>query len=325
MTDNQPDSAAGSQNDIDRPVDPSSPQSPDWRQEAERLRQNAGRLTGDALNRAATWAQTQADQLDTDRSAAAGTSAAPPVATPSQTTGNQTNSKPVHHPDTRPRPDGIYLDGWADLVEGRGELVDDVNRRLYDNLVARQMPDVDVVAQDIKNREIQVNQTRYYTLTATYPKGTTYAHIGRQGQDLLVSWRTFHRPMANMATWLTIGTISLLAAFIGGSLFRRALGIRVMGERIFPETPLFLGCFLPTLAVTLLIMIFIFGLAGQIRYGDATYYFIRIPTLFDADDLSGMSMAVHKAMLRSLDEVGINQDMLRLKRDFTAGRRGETL
>ena len=52
-------------------------------------------------------------------------------------------------------------------------------------------------------------------------------------------------------------------------------------------------------------------------------FFVIEPNLFDADDITAMSLTAHKSLLRAMDSSGIDMSKLRLKQDFQGGRRGE--
>jgi len=54
------------------------------------------------------------------------------------------------------------------------------------------------------------------------------------------------------------------------------------------------------------------------------YFFIE-PNVFDAEDITAMSLSVHKSVLRALDSAGIDSSKLRLKQDFKGGRRDQVV
>jgi hypothetical protein len=74
-----------------------------------------------------------------------------------------------------------------------------------------------------------------------------------------------------------------------------------------------------------LIEIFIVSKIGELRKQDPLAYFYVTPTVFDADDVAAMSLSAHYALLRALDQSGIDTSDLRIKEKFTGGRRGEDI
>jgi hypothetical protein len=169
------------------------------------------------------------------------------------------------------------------------------------------------------------SQTRFYTLTGTYPKGTTYIYVGDHGQDLLVSWRTFVKPVANIENFLAIGLISFFIAFFVGWGVNSMSRYSILGTPLYDGFGLQLTCFTFTFGFFALLFASLFALAGRVLHGDISYYFQRQPTLFDIDDITAMSITVHKSLLSALETVGIEKDLLRLKQDFTAGQQGQKL
>jgi len=69
----------------------------------------------------------------------------------------------------------------------------------------------------------------------------------------------------------------------------------------------------------------ILGVAGRVLKGSFWAYFFIEPSLFDAEDITAMSLSAHKSLLRALDSVGIESSKLRIKQDFKGGRRDVTL
>lgn len=66
-------------------------------------------------------------------------------------------------------------------------------------------------------------------------------------------------------------------------------------------------------------------LGGLLIHRNPVYYLLVQPTQFDAEDISAMSLSVHKSVLRVLDTQGIDTSKLRIKQSFTGGRKGEDL
>lgn len=198
---------------------------------------------------------------------------------------------------------GYYLDGWADLVEDRGSKAADIGNDFYQRLQARNMPDVKLTQGTVTLK----NENRHYAITATYPGAQTLIYIDAYGSDLFVSWKTFIKPVINGAT------LAIIAAIAGVPSLYALIEMEsfIVGLVIF----LFLALTLAGIVAT----------AGRFLKGSAVAYFFIEPTLFDAEDITAMGLAVHKTLLHALNNAGIKQDVLRLKRNFSGGRRGETI
>ncbi len=81
---------------------------------------------------------------------------------------------------------------------------------------------------------------------------------------------------------------------------------------------------LPHTAAGIAVLGFILlGIAGRIIKGRFFAYFFIEPNVFDAEDITAMSLSVHKSIIRSLDDAGIDISKLRVKQTFRGGRRGD--
>jgi hypothetical protein len=304
---------------------------------------------------------------------------------------------------------GVYLDGWADLIEGMGAKKDDVIKGVLHQLDERQMPDVKVEEVTAK-ASIFINDYRDYKITTTYPGATTTIFISQHGKDLFTSWRTFINPPFNVKLFAFFFLFSVTAAFtLAGSysffrsgmkfynyltnLFWERINLVIFQWLIYAAGVFIFGMIILTvlshykkkdiktyytpsrLAIALLGSLYLgwtlnqtsdnlhgviigisrltieasnhyttmmltayswaigmtialefaamfFGLIFQRNY---LFYITHQPTQFDAEDIVAMELSVHKSLLRALDSAGIDTEKLRLKRDFNAGRRGNTL
>lgn len=132
-------------------------------------------------------------------------------------------------------------------------------------------------------------------------------------------WRSYIRNVINWGMIFIVFIISgLLGAILEGTDFL-GLGFLVGshyhnfdigGWLIFTLFFLFLGFIVITTM-------------GRVLKGDSYAYFYIETDLFDADDISAMNMTVHKTLIRTLDNSGIDISNFRLKRDFKGGRRDE--
>lgn len=62
---------------------------------------------------------------------------------------------------------------------------------------------------------------------------------------------------------------------------------------------------------------------GRLLKGDPLAFITIETSLFDSDNIGALNMTVHKTLIRTLDNSGIDISNLRLKRDFKGGRRDE--
>jgi hypothetical protein len=108
---------------------------------------------------------------------------------------------------------GYHLDGWADLLEGMGERVSEVQKSVLDFLVERDMPEIGVF-DVIGHASLSSNERRSYLLTTTHPGATTAIYIASHGKDLYVSWRTFINRILNWGMILMVIFIAFLISFI---------------------------------------------------------------------------------------------------------------
>ncbi|MBN1536904.1 MAG: hypothetical protein JW908_09250 [Anaerolineales bacterium] len=76
---------------------------------------------------------------------------------------------------------------------------------------------------------------------------------------------------------------------------------------------------------TITIILVLAAILGLIIRRNIFAFFLKEPSLFDAEDISAMNISVHKVILRALDSQGIDITKLRIKRDFKGGRREENV
>lgn len=201
---------------------------------------------------------------------------------------------------------GFFLDGWADIIEGKGSKANLVRRDVLAQLEARGMPDI-----NSGNRKGFANtvasEYRDYVSTETYPGVVTLIYISQHGKDLYASWRTYIRPVANTAVLFALGAISLF------------FGIMVVANSYNGSGGAFFGGWI----VSFIILALMVAFAGYIVRRDPIAFFLVDPSYFDIDDITAMDLSVHYSVLRALDKAGITTAKLRLKRDFKTGRKGD--
>lgn len=198
---------------------------------------------------------------------------------------------------------GYYLDGWADLIMDKGSQAPQVidtftrvmrERKLQGLLISRNFPQ-------------EAHRNRRYIVSAISPGATTITYIRNDGADLFVSWRSFIKPVFRKEViLLSFGVSALLAAYLGIDT---------------GSTPLAVF----SLIFTFILILGMIAFAGRAIKNDSLAYFFIEPTVFDADNIASMNLAVHKALLRALDKEGIDTSQLRLKQSFKGGRKNEDI
>jgi len=203
---------------------------------------------------------------------------------------------------------GYFLDGWADLVEGQGSKVQQVQQALVDGLRKRNITNLKT---GMVNGYVAIySSDRRKHLFSSLGRGIrTTVYLAQKGDDLYAAWKAFYSPQLNN------GTLIILALLAG--LF----GIIIISNW---EWLGFWGWIVSTIAAFLLEL----GLiekAGLMLKGKRTAFLVTDPTLFDADDITALNLAIHKTLVRALDDNGIDISKLRLKPNFNGGRRDENV
>ena len=213
---------------------------------------------------------------------------------------------------------GVFLDGWSDIVEGVGSKAMEVRQNILNILKERQMPEIEVMKTTLFVGLIS-QDNRDYLVSQTFPGARTTIYIAQHGKDLYASWRTWIEPVFNWNLWRLILVGAAVLGLITG-------GIGKSGGFYGPSktTFSFVGWIAATIGYLITVAI-ILAIAGRIIKGRFTAYFFVEPNVFDADDITAMSISVHKSVLRALDSAGIDSSKLRLKRDFKAGRKDDVV
>lgn len=219
---------------------------------------------------------------------------------------------------------GVFLDGWADLIEGKGAKAAEVKQTVYQQLLERKMPDIQV--KQVNGSVGIGSNKRPYNIATTHPSATTAIYVGEHGQDMYVSWRTFIKPQISNLV-IILGLISLVfGAFAAFSIYSfqvQSMFYSVSGSDFgwLILTTLF------TVSIGMFISFcFLLAILGVIIKGDFRAYFFVEPNIFDAEDITAMGLSAHKSIIRSLDSTGeIDISKLRLKQNFKGGRSSETV
>ena len=212
---------------------------------------------------------------------------------------------------------GFFLDGWADIVEGMGSNAANVRQDVLNQLQSRGMPDITLGNKSGYTGLIS-NERRDYVVAETFPGARTLVYIAQHGNDLYASWRTWIEPKINwnLLKWVLIGA-AVLGLLSGGIQTYSYFGPTQTTFSFFGWIFSAFG-YLVFAAVVL-------AIAGKVIKGSFLSYLFIEPNVFDAEDITAMSLSTHKSVLRALDSAGIDSSRLRLKQEFKGGRRGETV
>jgi hypothetical protein len=212
---------------------------------------------------------------------------------------------------------GRYIDSWSDLVEDMGGKEEEVRQEILKQLQERNMPEIDL---EIMQGYVGLGkERRTYVVALADPAMNVVISVRKHGKDLFIKWRT-----SIASKWNS--EILKWAAIIAGGLGLLTGGIRQTSAFLGPTTTKFsLGGWLFATAVILVIEAVILGIAGKQIKGDQMAYFFQQINLFDVEDFAALSLTVHKFVLRSLDNTGIDTSKLRIKQKFSGGRKGEDL
>jgi hypothetical protein len=206
---------------------------------------------------------------------------------------------------------GGQLDGWADLVEGMGEKTEEVREAIMKELISKDMPEIQLAKKEGYVNEFTTNYRIYLTATKS-PGITTLVSVKKHGTDLYISWRTFIRPVLNAL---------LVLILLGASLANGWLAMNRVSGWFVNRTQVFIS----TSIVTWVVLTVLAGLLGYLLHQNPAHFFLVRVTLMTADDITALSLSVHKAILSAFDQVGIDTSKLRLKEKFSGGRKGEDI
>ena len=218
---------------------------------------------------------------------------------------------------------GLFIDRWADIIEGKSELAESIRVNLLQQLRDKNMPDIQI--KPISANVGILSGDRPYIIATTSPGVTTAIYVSAHGKDLYLSWRTHVRGVINkrllimMAAAAGMPTLCLSPCLLIGNVVNAfvSLGSDVNVGNIFaPALTVCLGFF--GFEIVLL------ALAGQLLKGDPFAYFFVEPSIFDAEDVAAMNLAIHKTLVKATETAGIDPAILRPKPDVRGGRVSET-
>lgn len=246
---------------------------------------------------------------------------------------------------------GNFLDGWSDTFENMGQFAEAVQADLLRKLLAKNMPKTVGISSVTGKKgglsSLYSSESRPYTLIKTATGANVTVYIGQFGSDLYASWRTFLKPKLNMDT---LKTIAIIAVGIAGilSMILFVLGIWINAQLSYhlnnfavtlsststgftydPTQPievnvglvgLALGCFPISFGTSLILETALLLAAGMFFKKQLLYFFQTEPSWFDTEDITAMTLTVHKAVVDALLACGIREDVVRAKSTLKGGR-----
>ena len=182
-----------------------------------------------------------------------------------------------------------------------------------------------------------IGKQRDYLFAVTTPGAIVGIMITGAGNDLYMAWDLFLRRVWNEVVIGLLGVIAVLIGFVGAyfgyaaarSPFTSYLSAGYSGYYGYgqPASPSPMTVFwgvvggFVVFAFWTFIWLFVAGaILGWIFKRDPLGFFRKEIDLFEAHDVQSMALSVHKSLMRAADRAGIDQKLLREKRDFVTGR-----
>jgi hypothetical protein len=217
---------------------------------------------------------------------------------------------------------GLYIDRWADVIEGRADLADTVRANVLQALRDRNLPDIQV--EPVKATASLLSESRPYIVTTTSPGVTTAIYIARHGRDLYVSWRTHVRGVWNRKLFIILAGLALVPTLCVSPclLITNAVSNLTSPFGGGGGTNIPILAVLPAAIAFFVFELLLVALAGYFLRGDFFAYFFVEPTVFDAEDVAAMSLTVHKVVQDAVKKSGVETALL-AKADFKGGRKSE--
>jgi hypothetical protein len=195
---------------------------------------------------------------------------------------------------------GERVDSWADLIDDKADQAPAVAGAFSANIEARDVPTATYECGPLKDRS--TSSQRNYQFVHVSAGARAVIYIAAYGRDLYLSWDLFVRRLWNRAVFIVIAILAILVGLWAWSM---------------SDFSGFLGGMIGTAVVLCLGVV---G-AGVVRARDPMWFFKRNPNFFEMQDNTELTFAVHHALVKSADSVGIRASMLRLKEQFHGGQR----
>jgi hypothetical protein len=233
---------------------------------------------------------------------------------------------------------GIFVDGYSELIQGMGERAVSVQNYFVQIAQSRDMPEINVVEVQAKTKQ----EMRTYHLLKTQPGATTTVYIGRHGEDLYVSWRTYVRRIPNRTVILITLLVSAFASFscvaipVYSTLRGIILGLRNSLNPFGPQASMsfgdVIGSFmfasfmtLSAFILLLLVTVAVLGWLGRFVSQDMLRFLTVHLSIFDAEDITAMSLSAHNILFSALEQANIDTSALRVKQNFKGGQASEVI
>jgi hypothetical protein len=183
-----------------------------------------------------------------------------------------------------------------------------------------------------------VGKQRDYLFALTTPGAIVGIMITGAGKDLYMAWDLFLRRVWNEVVIGLMGVVAVLVGLIG-AMVGFTIARRPITSYVYPSyggyyggysqpasaSPmtvfwLTVGFFILFAFWTFFWLFVVGAILGWIFKRDPLGFFRKEIDLFEAHDVQSMALSVHKALMRAADRAGIDQKLLREKRDFITGR-----
>ncbi len=215
---------------------------------------------------------------------------------------------------------GLHLDGWADLVEGAGDKANDTLHHVA-NMVAQKGNPLLSYQYVAFSTGSSSTRERPFLLIRLASGATIAVHTGAVGRDLYASWNLYVRPVIH---WKRLGLMAGVAAGINALMVLASIaaGLSLSARSVLAGGWVVLGSLVGGLilfGITLTLFFALAGIVSRITLGNALAFAFQEVNPVEYDDISAMALAVHHAMLRALDTVGVDIEVLRLKEHYRCG------
>ena len=219
---------------------------------------------------------------------------------------------------------GTQVDAWADVVEGMSAKAPEVTRAFDSQIQNKDIPKADIRTEELTAPGFAAEKRIYYMVRRVPALVSVY--IAGLGADLYVSWRLFVKAPISwllVIAWLATATFFALPNFLVG--YSMGIAATSFGFSRNPaDTIIALGfgivSFLISFLINASILAIIAAVLGYWLGRDPTYLW-RVPlNEFHEDDIAALELSVHKALLGSVDAVGIDSKLLRIKEKFGVSR-----
>jgi len=209
---------------------------------------------------------------------------------------------------------GERIDGWADLVVNAGDEAELARKQLEVIIQRKSFPGTLVSSELITPSTGR--RMRSYIVTEMDNGATVAAYFGSFGKDLYAKWDIYVKKIINKPVVYSILALSGLQGLTtGAALGSLASAFRGGGFGVFIFGFLF-GAIMAFVPLVLSV-----GFAGFIIKQSFFGFIFNEMDEFDIDDMGALTLAVHKAMLDTLDAIGIETQALRMKEKFSVGKR----